>query len=82
MSNWTLAEVQQLMDENGGGNAHARATWLGKLDALVLKEDDPLERKKEFVRQAYEERRYYKEGGAPPRARSPAPQAATARPGG
>lgn len=31
MSNWTTHEVLALKDEAGGGNAHARKTWLGQL---------------------------------------------------
>ncbi len=62
LSNWTLAEVQKLSDQAGGGNAHARQTWLGKLDGkLVLRPDDPLEKVKAFVNEAYNYKKYWRE---------------------
>ncbi|RYH18150.1 hypothetical protein EON65_27555, partial [archaeon] len=34
MSNWTDAEVDELMDQNNGGNDACRHIWLGKAPAI------------------------------------------------
>jgi hypothetical protein len=63
LSNWTTHEVLALKDEAGGGNAHARKTWLGQLEGsgLVLRPDDPLDKVKAFVNDAYNHKRYYRD---------------------
>ncbi|KAM3576844.1 hypothetical protein VYU27_001210 [Nannochloropsis oceanica] len=62
LSNWTHTEVHYLSDSAGGGNANARLTWLGKLQGhLRLRPDDPLDKVKAFVNDAYNHNRYWKE---------------------
>jgi hypothetical protein len=44
MSNWTREEVEVLKSKNGGGNDHARRTWMAKLPLvsfLLLKPTPP-----------------------------------------
>ncbi len=66
MSNWTTHEVLALKDEAGGGNAHARKTWLGQLGktGLLLRPDDPLDKAKAFVDAAYNHKRYWRDASA------------------
>lgn len=62
MSNWTVEEVNELMDKNGGGNAAAVHIWLGKAPKCGSKypggarpkEGDRIEIFKQFVLDAYE----------------------------
>lgn len=79
LSNWTHTEVNHLSDLAGGGNANARLTWLGKLQGqLTLRPDDPLDKVKEFVNDAYNHNRYWKEKET---TGTSSPVAATERPG-
>jgi len=79
LSHWTPAEVNQLSDQAGGGNAITRLTWLGKLEGrLTLRPDDPLDKVKAFVNDAYNHHRYWKEMEA---SWTSSPVAATESPG-
>lgn len=54
--------MQQLSDQAGGGNQNARQTWLGKLDGnLLLRPGDSLQDVKNFVNDAYNHKRYWKD---------------------
>jgi len=78
MSNWSQAEVNALKTENGGGNANCTGTWLGNLESRGGRRPrvgDEEKVFKQFIDAAYNQRAYYKEGGAPA---APAAQAALA----
>lgn len=66
MSTWTLKEAKSLMEKNGGGNVNCAKKWLGKGDVEKYrpKPGDSLEKFKNFVRLAYEEKMFYS-GPAP-----------------
>ncbi|EQC27041.1 hypothetical protein SDRG_15155 [Saprolegnia diclina VS20] len=74
MSNWTKDEVDALKEENGGGNAVARRTWLGAYeDGRSMRkptESDHVDVFKRFINAVYNDRAFFAEG-AP--SRTPAP---------
>jgi hypothetical protein len=64
MSHFAMEEVDQLKEENGGGNVAARAKWLAnisqqELDIIKPKLNDPIDKYKRFVQIVYEEKKYY-----------------------
>mmetsp|Transcript_39189 Transcript_39189/g.71346 ORF Transcript_39189/g.71346 Transcript_39189/m.71346 type:complete len:644 (+) Transcript_39189:54-1985(+) len=62
---WTKEDVKALKEKYGGGNAAALRTWLAKVpDSDWLKEGDDLNKKKRFIEKAYEEKKYWADGGA------------------
>ncbi|KDO22934.1 hypothetical protein SPRG_11778 [Saprolegnia parasitica CBS 223.65] len=79
MSNWTKDEVDALKEENGGGNAVARRTWLGAYeDGRSMRkptESDHVDVFKRFINTVYNDRAFYAEG-AP--SRTPAPSSSNA----
>merc|ERR1719353_2246137 len=73
MSNWTMAEVELLKQENGGGNAVNAAKMFAKFPA-----GGPRPKKgchpddmKAFVQEAYNDLRWYDESGQVPGAAAP-----------
>ncbi|OQR92097.1 hypothetical protein ACHHYP_04058 [Achlya hypogyna] len=78
MSNWTMEEVDALKEENGGGNAVARRTWLGAWEEgrsmRKPTESDHVDVFKRFINAAYNDRAFYSENSAPksaPRSQAP-----------
>jgi hypothetical protein len=68
MSNWTKEEVDSLREENGGGNALARRTWLGNWEEgrsmRKPSEQDNLDVFKRFVNTVYNDKKYYSENSS------------------
>lgn len=66
MSTWTIEEVRELMDENGGGNDAARHVWLSNAPAcggkyhggVRPKEGDRIDLFKQFVIDCYEQGKF------------------------
>eukprot|EP01039_Chlorochromonas_danica_P012778 gene12778-14707_t len=87
MSNWTMEEVNKLMDHRGGGNAAAQHIWLGNAPAYGQryaggqrpKQGDKVEIFKQFVLDAYAYGKFRAETPYVPGASAAAP-AATAAP--
>ncbi|CAK4918441.1 unnamed protein product [Aphanomyces euteiches] len=75
MSNWSQSEVEALKEDNGGGNAVARRTWLATWqDGRSMRkpsETDHLDVFKKFINAVYNDKAYYGES----RASAPAPAA-------
>jgi len=64
MSLWTMDEVRQLEERNGGGNKVAQDKWFARCsDSTRPKEGDSLDRVKDFVNRAYNEERWLDESG-------------------
>lgn len=63
MSNWTKAQVDELRDENGGGNDAGREKWLHHWTPSNRKptKDDKLDDFKRFVEKVYIKKAFYKE---------------------
>mmetsp|Transcript_15585 Transcript_15585/g.43667 ORF Transcript_15585/g.43667 Transcript_15585/m.43667 type:complete len:412 (-) Transcript_15585:420-1655(-) len=81
MSNWNKTEVDALRHENGGGNAMNQATYFASLApddrAWPTKGCHPNDFK-EFVRTAYEDRRWFSDTPAAPDAEAPATKSSSA----
>ena len=60
MSTWTLKEVRALSEKHGGGNKCCKAKWLasGDVEKYRPKPGDSLDKYKNFVRMAYEEKMF------------------------
>ncbi|TDH70482.1 hypothetical protein CCR75_006293 [Bremia lactucae] len=62
MSNWSMEEVNELRDENGGGNAAAERIWLGRWDESSMRKptkEDSLDYYKQFINSVYNEKAFY-----------------------
>ncbi|RLN96989.1 hypothetical protein BBJ28_00016372 [Nothophytophthora sp. Chile5] len=82
MSNWTMAEVDALRDENGGGNAAAARVWLARWDETQMRKptaQDPLDYYKQFINRVYNDKAFYDEAGAGSSSAPPAAERSPSR---
>ena len=66
MSTWTLKEVRALSEKHGGGNKACIAKWLssGDVEKYRPHPGDSLDKYKNFIRLAYEEKMFMAKGDA------------------